>query len=671
VRTDRRKESPNGVRPGDGPGQSSEESPEALAGEPGSSGRREVGASRRPARTGRRKGNGAGRVEGTPADQNRGGGEVPGETGRAAGAESGTPPAVEEGPAGSDVARSIAAVLPGGKGLLRAAERLWDSLDWLGLGRAAVAESVGLARHPVSTAGAVARYLSGNLVAAGATVVRALGGSAAGPMAIPPKDKRFSDRTWEENAFFFGLAQRHLLRERLLTELVEVANLDKLTAQKARLSSQLLADALAPTNFLWTNPAALRRTFESGGLSLLRGLRTWLDDLRQRQGWPELVDRSGFVVGRNLAATPGKVIHRNEVMELLEYTPQTPETFRIPLLCSPPWINKYYVMDLAPGRSFIEWAVKHGHRVFCLSYRNPDASMREMGLEDYLTKGPLEALRLVQTVTGARKVNLAGLCLGGTMATMLAAHLDAIGDDSLNSLTLINTLIDFSEPGPLGAFSDERTVAGILRRTKRRGYLESTEMAHTFNLLRANDLLFNYISSGRLMGQTPPAFDILAWNDDGTRIPVRFLGEYLGSCYHQNALARDALVIQGRRLAVSRLRLDTLIVGAVEDHITPWKSAFKATRLLAGPVRFLLTGSGHIAGIVNPPSKSTGYWTQERLDPSPEVWQAGATRHEESWWEEWSRWIDVRAGERKEWARTPQAPPPLMDAPGLYVLERA
>jgi polyhydroxyalkanoate synthase len=543
-------------------------------------------------------------------------------------------------------------------------------MDWLGLGRAALAQTAGLARHPVSTATAFARFFNGNLVAAGASVARALGGSSAGPMPVPPKDKRFSDRTWEENAVFFALAQRHLLRERLLAELVKIADLDETTEKKARFASQLLADALAPTNFLWSNPAALRRAFESGGLSLLRGLRTWLDDLRLREGWPELVDRSNFEVGRTLAATPGKVIHRNEVMELLEYTPQTPQTFRVPLLCSPPCINKYYVMDLAPGRSFIEWAVKHGHRVFSLSYRNPDSSMREVGLEDYLTKGPLEALRVVQTVTGVDKVNVAGLCLGGTLAVMLAGHLQAIGDDSLNSLTLLNTLVDFSEPGPLGAFSDERTVAGILRRIERRGYLESKEMAHTFNLLRSNDLLFNYISSGWLMGQAPPAFDILAWNDDGTRITARFLREYLGSCYDRNALARDALVIQGRELQISKLRQDTFIVGAMEDHITPWRSAFKTTRLLAGPVHFVLTGSGHIAGIVNPPSKSTGYWTQERLHPSPEIWHSGATRHAGTWWEEWSRWIDARAGERKDWSRTPLAPPPLMDAPGLYVLER-
>jgi polyhydroxyalkanoate synthase subunit PhaC len=556
----------------------------------------------------------------------------------------------------------------------RVAERWWDSMDWLGLGRAAVAQTVGLARHPVSTAGAVARYLSGTAVAAGVTAARALGARPAGPMSASPKDKRFTDRAWEENAFFYGLLQRHLLRERLLGELVEAAQLDPPTARKARLSSQLVSDALAPTNFLWTNPAALRRTLETGGLSLARGLRTWLDDLRLRKGWPRLVDGAAFEVGKTLAATPGKVIYRNALMELIQYAPQTDQTFSVPLLCSPPCINKYYVMDLAPGRSFIEWAVKHGHTTFCLSYRNPDGTLRDMGLEDYLLHGPMEAMRVVREVTGAPKVNVAGLCLGGTLAVMLAAYLDAIGDHSLNSLTLLNTLVDFSEPGPLGAFSDPRTVEGILRRSEKRGYLESSEMAHTFNLLRPNDLLFNYVSSGWLMGQQPPAFDLLAWNDDGTRIPVRFLRDYLRSCYQQNALAQDALVLRGHRLRVSQLRQETFIVGAVEDHITPWKSAFKATGLLSGPVRFMLSTSGHIAGIVNPPSKSAAYWTQERLDPSPEVWQANATRHSETWWEEWSRWIDARAGDRK--AMPPAAPAagsplaPLMDAPGLYVLER-
>ncbi len=557
-------------------------------------------------------------------------------------------------------------------GIRRAAERLWDSLDGLGLGRAAVSQTVGLARHPLSTAGAIGRYLNGTLVAAGVTAARALGGKPAGPMPVPARDRRFSDRTWEENALFFGLLQRHLLRERLMAELLEIARLEGPTAQKARLSSQLLLDALAPTNFLWTNPAALRRALETGGFSLLRGLRTWMDDLRLREGWPKLVDASGFEVGKTLAATPGTVVHRNAVMELIQYAPQTPEAFSVPLLCSPPCINKYYVMDLAPGRSFIEWAVKHGHTTFTISYRNPDASMRDVGLEDYLLQGPVEAMRVVREITGARKVNVAGLCLGGTLATMLAAHLEAAGDDSLNSLTLLNTLVDFGEPGPLGAFTDPRTLAGVLRRVDRRGYLDAAEMAHTFNLLRPNDLLFNYVSSGWLMGESPPAFDILAWNDDGTRIPARFLREYLRACYQQNALAREALVIQGRPLRPSRLRQDTFIVGAVEDHITPWKSAFKTTGLLGGSVRFVLSSAGHIAGIVNPPSKSASYWTQERLDASPEVWQAGASRHQGTWWEEWSRWIDARAGAREK-CPTPDLDGSrrLMDAPGLYVHARA
>jgi len=364
-------------------------------------------------------------------------------------------------------------------GLRRATDEILDRVDPVGFGRALASEGAALARHPLSTAGALARWANGALVATGVSAVRAVGSTSEGPMPVPVKDRRFGDRTWTENALFFWLLQHHLLREQLARDLVAIAGLDEVSARKARMASQLLVDALAPTNFLLTNPVALRRAFETGGLSALRGARKWLDDLRTREGWPRLVDRSGFEVGKNLAATPGKVVYRNRLMELIQYAPQTETTFTVPLLCSPPFINKYYIMDLAPGRSFVEWAVKHGHTTFCMSYRNPDASLREVGFGDYLIEGPLEALRVVKEITGEPKVNLAALCVGGTLATMLAAYLEATGDHSLNSLTLMNTLVDFTEPGPLGAFTDRPTIERLLRRVQRTGLLESFEMART------------------------------------------------------------------------------------------------------------------------------------------------------------------------------------------------
>ena len=554
----------------------------------------------------------------------------------------------------------------------RLSDALLDRVDPVGFGRALGQEAAGLARHPLSTAGAVARWANGALVATGVAAARAAGATPEGPMPVPAKDRRFADRTWSENALFFWLLQHHLLREQLARELLEVASLDETTARKARMASQLLVDALAPTNFFLTNPAALRRAFESGGLSAARGLRMWLDDLRTREGWPRLVDRSGFEVGKNLAATPGKVVYRNRLFELIQYAPQTDTVHAVPLLCSPPFINKYYIMDLAPGRSFVEWAVKNGHTTFCMSYRNPDQSLRDVGFGDYLLEGPVEALRVVKDITGAPKVNVAALCVGGTMATMLAAYLESIGDRSLNSLTLMNTLVDFSDPGPLGAYTDRPTIERLLRRVERKGLLESHEMAHSFNLLRPNDLYFNYFGSAWMMGEGPPGFDLLAWNDDGTRIPARLLSEYLRGCYLDNALARDEMVVRGKRLRLEAVKQDTFIVGAVEDHITPWRSAFRTASLLGGKVQFVLSSSGHIAGVVNPPSKSAAYWLHEHLHETPEAWQFASTRHADTWWHAWARWIEPGPGSA---VRPPAAPgssdyEALADAPGLYVTER-
>src|SRR5215475_774664 len=557
-------------------------------------------------------------------------------------------------------------------GLRRLADEALDRVDPVGFGRALAMGAASLLRHPLATASAIGRWANGALVATGVSAARAVGAPSEGPMPLPAKDRRFGDKTWTENALFFWLLQHHLLREQLAKELVGIAKLDETTARKAKMASQLLVDALAPTNFFLTNPSAIRRAFESGGLSALRGLRMWMDDVRTREGWPRLVDRSGFEVGKNLASTPGKVVYRNRLFELIQYAPQTKTVHAVPLLCSPPFINKYYIMDLAPGRSFVEWAVKNGHTTFMMSYRNPDLDLRDVGFGDYLVEGPLEALRVVKEITGAPKVDVAALCVGGTLATMLAAYLEASGDRSLNSLTLMNTLVDFSEPGPLGAYTDRPTVERLLRRVTRHGLLESHEMARTFNLLRPNDLYFNYFGSAWMMGDEPPGFDLLAWNDDGTRIPARLLSEYLRGCYLDNALARDEMIIQGKRLRLGLVKQDTFIVGAVEDHITPWRSAFRTTSLLGSKVEFVLSSPGHIAGVVNPPSKSAAYWLHEQLEENPEAWHIASTRHGDTWWNEWARWIKARSGEQVAPPASPGSDefPRLADAPGLYVLER-
>jgi polyhydroxyalkanoate synthase len=364
------------------------------------------------------------------------------------------------------------------------------------------------------------------------------------------------------------------------------------------------------------------------------------------------------------------VVFRNDLMELIQYAPQTERTHRIPLLCSPPWINKYYIMDLAPGRSFVEWAVAKGHTVFAISYRNPDESMRNVALDDYLLRGPYDALDVIAEITGTDQVNIVGLCLGGTLTAMLLAHLAANDRDRVRSATLLNTLVDFSEPGPMGRFLDRTSVERLSERMLRRGYLDSTEMAGMFDLLRARDLIWNYVVSGWLMGEQPPAFDILAWNADGTRMPADMHSFYLRCCYVENQLARGEMSLARTRLDLGRITADTYLLSAKDDHIAPWRSSYATTRLLHGGVRFVLSSSGHVAGIVNPPGSRRTFWTNEQLPADPEAWLAGAEEHRGSWWQDWADWIASRAGARR---RPPplgsDAHRPLTEAPGSYVHE--
>jgi polyhydroxyalkanoate synthase len=389
------------------------------------------------------------------------------------------------------------------------------------------------------------------------------------------------------------------------------------------------------------------------------------------------VDTRPFTLGKNLAATPGKVVFRNDLMELIQYAPQTPQVHAIPVLASPPWINKYYVMDLAPGRSFIEWAVQHQRTVFAISYRNPDAAMSGVTLDDYLIHGPRDALDVIAEITGSPTIDIVGLCLGGALTAMLAAYLAEKGDDRIGSITLLNTLLDYSEPGILGVFTDEKTVAQMERQMAKTGVLEGSQMAGTFDMLRANDLIFNYVVSNWLMGQDPPPFDILAWNGDSTRMPAAMHSFYLRSLYMRNELARGEMELAGQRLSLSVVKNDTYVVGAINDHIVPWHSSYKTGGLLGGDVRYVLSSGGHIAGIVNPPGPKAWYEAAEYAgadpeDPEspadPEAWRAANGKHRGSWWEDWTIWSDARAGELV-------APPglgstrypALGDAPGEYI----
>jgi polyhydroxyalkanoate synthase subunit PhaC len=542
------------------------------------------------------------------------------------------------------------------------------ALDPVSFSKALTRFGTEVARRPVPTLRALTRYGTGLGVSGLASAGRAVGMKMPGAVPPPAKDKRFIDPAWEQNAGFFGVLQAYRLFDRLINDLLELAELGEPWAGKASFALRGMVDALAPTNFLAGNPAALKRAFDTGGLSLVKGFQNWWTDFTTNGGLPRKVDRSGFTLGKNLAATPGKVVFRNELMELLQYSPTTPTVHAVPLLMSPPWINKYYVMDLSPGRSFAEWAVNHGHTVFQISYRNPDKTMGDTRLDDYLLEGPRTALDVINDITVTEKVNMVGLCLGGSLTAMLLAYLAAKGDDRINSATLLNTLVDFSEPGMLGTFSDPESVARIEAKMAKKGFLDSKEMSRTFDFLRANDLIWSYVASSWLMGENPPVFDILAWNEDGTRMPAAMHSFYLRSCYIENRLARGEMELAGTPLNLGDVREDVYVLSAKEDHIAPWTASYKTTQLLPGKVRFVLSSSGHIAGIVNPPSPKSKHWTNESTPPDPQQWLSAAEEHQSSWWEDWATWIAERAGARqKPPAIGSAAHPPIADAPGSYV----
>jgi polyhydroxyalkanoate synthase len=535
-------------------------------------------------------------------------------------------------------------------------------------GKAMAAAAAAATRHPLNGV-SLTMQLGAKLLSAGmAAGSRVWGTPAAGPVPVDPKDKRFADPAWEENPGFWALRQAYLAFRQYGIDLIRISDLDPVDEGKAELAMNVIADALAPTNFPATNPAVLKRALETGGRSLVDGARNFVDDMLHNNGRPRQVDTSPFEVGVNLAATPSKVVYRSDLIEILQYLPQTDQVHEVPLLCSPPWINKYYVMDLAPGRSFIEWAVQHGRTVFAISYRNPDESMAHTSLDDYLIHGPRTALDVVCEITGRPKVDLVGLCLGGGLTLMTACYLDEVGDDRINNITLLNTMVDFSDPGILGRFTDEESVNRLERKMRRRGYLEGGEMAGTFDLLRANDLIFNYVVSNWLMGKQPPAFDILAWNADSTRMPADMHSFYLRSLYVKNQFARGELELVGQLLDLKDVDQDLYIVSAINDHIVPWTSSYATIRLVSGNTRFVLSSGGHIAGIVNPPSSKGWYMTADEYPARAEEWRATAERHQGSWWDDWAWWAGERAGAQVD-------PPPvgsekypvLGDGPGEYV----
>jgi polyhydroxyalkanoate synthase subunit PhaC len=500
-------------------------------------------------------------------------------------------------------------------------------------------------------------------------------GVEAPAVAEPAKgDPRFKDDDWSSNFVFDYIKQSYLIAARHMQHAVaQVDGLAPESEKKVAFFTRQYVEALAPSNFLMTNPQVLRETLQSGGQNLVRGLNNLLTDLEKGRGELRIsmTDESAFQLGKNVATTPGKVVFQNALMQLIQYLPSTAEVYQRPLLIIPPWINKYYILDLREKNSFVRWATAQGHTVFVVSWVNPDERLAQKGFDDYMLEGAIAALDAVEHATGEREANVIGYCLGGTLLGAALAYLAAQKQERVKCATFFVSLLDFSQPGELGVFIDEAQVASLEKKMNQRGYLKGSEMAGTFNLLRANDLVWSFVVNNYLLGKDPFPFDLLYWNADSTRMPARMHSFYLRNMYIKNLMAvPGGITLAGVPVDLSKVKIPAYFISTVEDHIAPWQTTYKGARYLGGPVRFVLGGSGHIAGIVNPPAANKyHYWTNEALPETAEAWFAGAQQLPGSWWQDWQAWVERQnADTPKVPARQPQNA--LEDAPGSYAMLR-
>ena len=510
------------------------------------------------------------------------------------------------------------------------------------------------------------------------TTQRAMGQSVEPFVAPAAGDRRFRDKDWQENQVFDFIKQSYLLTANWMQKTVSgVQGMDEKAQARAAFYAKQFVDAIAPSNFVLTNPEVLRETLTSNGENLVRGLDNLLFDLERGQG--ELSIRQttdNFVVGRDVATTPGKVMFRNALFELLQYQPTTEFAHETPLLIFPPWINKFYILDLQPKNSFVKWALERGYTVFVVSWVNPDPKLAEKDFEDYMRDGIFAALDAVEKATGQRQVNTVGYCIAGTLLAATLAYIAASGEykDRIKSATFLAAQVDFSEAGDLQVFVDDEQLAAMEKQMRAAGgVLEGSKMAMTFNMLRANDLIWSFVVNNYLLGKEPVPFDLLYWNSDTTRMPLKLHLAYLRQCYRDNALAEAQMMLDGERLNVTKVKTPAFFQAAKEDHIAPAVSVYKGAKLFSGPVTFLLAGSGHIAGVINPPAAGKyQHWTNEALPATLEEWQTGALEHPGSWWPDWDAWLAPRSGEKIPAPKPGDgALKPLGDAPGTYVLVKA
>jgi polyhydroxyalkanoate synthase len=511
----------------------------------------------------------------------------------------------------------------------------------------------------------------------GASARRLAGEEAEPVIEPPPRDKRFSDPEWKSNQFFDFVKQAYLLTTQWAQDLVRNAEgLDPHTRKKAEFYVAQITNALAPSNFVLTNPELLRTTLESNGDNLVRGMKMLAEDIEAGKGQLRIrqSDPANLEVGVNMATTPGKVIYQNEVIQLIQYQPATENVLRTPLLIVPPWINKFYILDLKPQKSLIKWCVDQGITVFVISWVNPDKSLGGKTFDDYMKDGPLAAMDVIEHATGELKVHTMGYCVGGTLLASTLAWLAQKRRVRVTSATFLAAQVDFSHAGDLLVFVDEDQISALERDMQASGVLEGSKMAMAFNMLRSNDLIWSYVVNNYLKGQPPSAFDLLHWNSDATRMPAANHSFYLRNCYLENRLSSGTMVLDNTLLDLSKVKVPIYNLATREDHIAPAESVLYGSQFFGGPVKYVLSGSGHIAGVVNPPASGKyQFWTNDNIqDTTLADWLKGAQEHQGSWWPDWRAWLaSIDAEEVPARQVGSEGVPPIEDAPGSYVKVRA
>ena len=490
-------------------------------------------------------------------------------------------------------------------------------------------------------------------------------------------DRRFKHEAWENNPFFDFIKQSYLVTANAIQNVVaDAEGLDEKDAQKLQFYTQQFVDTLSPSNFVLTNPQVLEATLESRGENLVKGLQNFCEDFDAENGKLriKMTDQSAFELGKNVATTPGKVVFQNEMLQLIQYSPTTEEVNKRPLLIIPPWINKFYILDLQEKNSLIKYQVEQGHTVFVVSWVNPDETLRDKDFENYVLEGSMAAIDAVEKATGEKEINAIGYCIGGTLLAATLAYMSAIDDKRIKSATFYVTLLDFSEPGDLGVFIDEQQIASLEEEMNERGYLDGSQMATSFNMLRSNDLIWSFYVNNYLLGKEPFPFDLLYWNSDSTRMPAKMHSTYLRKMYLENHFKEPGgLMINDVPIDIRDIKTPAYFISTEEDHIAPWKTTYLGAQLLSGPVRFVLGKSGHIAGIVNPPAANKyGYFTGSKPDTDSDSWYENTKSHEGSWWKDWDKWIKKYAGDKVAARAAGEGElKATEDAPGSYVKVRA